>query len=52
MAIEVWAQSTHDKVRGRKGNSPAIELRIQIVKKCDIACCFTDPRAVGLEAAI
>ena len=46
------SQTTGDKIRGQKGNSPDRRLRFQNIAQWERRCDCEDSQEVGLEAAI
>ena len=50
--MEHGSETTRDKLRGRKGNSPDLQLRSLIAAKWKRKWDFIDNQEVGLEAAI
>jgi hypothetical protein len=49
--VEHGSETTRDKLRGRKGNSPDLQLRSLNVAKWERMWDFIDNQEVGLEAA-
>ena len=50
--VQRGSQTTGDKIRGRKGNSPDRQLRFQNDAQWERKCGCEDSQEVGLEAAI